>query len=340
MLSVEDIIYALPVTLDMQLLSSDKDVTDLDELKRIERLEYNEKMDLLSKAIANFDQAILLDPNYTPSYLNKSIAHYLINVVKKKHRIVSSYVADDLSFAESAVLLARQVEETKTIKNEKTLSDVYLQLAILADVNKNVDSTIVFINKALALNSKSKIAKVNKGLFEGEWNSFRKYMESKQSETAKRCKEKEMPFNSITFDQLAKDSISNWSLEIQLNYSNKNWNVKETKFQFYKSPLFHLYSVAYVENGTIKNQARVFEGTNLYTKPTACDMERGFAKDYWDFEYGNPTMSLETTTGSIIEYHEPDLRYSDGYKFKDGIMFKLDKDQVIENWMIYELQNK
>lgn len=106
----------------------------------------------LNQAIAHFNSAINLDPNYAPAYLNKANAYAL----KKEYLKAEFYLNQE----------ALPIAKKNSIKNEKTLIDIgILNGILLAIAGKKSEAEAKFME---GVNKNSKTARLNLSILKNE----------------------------------------------------------------------------------------------------------------------------------------------------------------------------
>jgi len=229
---------------------------------------------LLKEAIVYFDNAISMDTEYAPSYLNKACAYYLVGGKENISR---------------AKLYAEIETKEKVLNNskfKKTLSDAIILLALLTEIEGNTDKAI---NMLESLNKTSALANYNLAVMNRKVSSRTVRFPEKVNLRIEGIKQNDI-FKFATVRQYKEQRLYG---QIKLRVFK---NVEGLKYStiFYYRPQSGL------------NMPEVFfhiTNTN-YSSPPEDIFKVGVSREAITKKIGEPHSSLELTNGEIMVYNQ------------------------------------
>jgi tetratricopeptide (TPR) repeat protein len=333
MIQSKDIKYILPITLDMNG-GGDKSGDSLARLNA-----FNEKMFLLNDAIMNFKNAASMNENYYEANINSSVAHYLKFVVKNKEKSFSKFIFDDLNFALTAALNAKQIVLNNEPINKKSLADVYTQMAILYNELGMPNQSIRFINQALKELPTSFVAQSNKSLLKGE-GKISDLLHRQSMSPFKKCRDKESVNGGSTIDELLIDADENglWDMQavIKRHVIFRSLE-KVTSIRFHEAENFFLYNITQTVD-TVQNKYDLsfYVPKKPLTETSICGISS--QSDTIDIRtnYGVESKSIETANSSILRFID-DFERDNGVNYYDGILFMINGLQKVDKWVAFQI---
>jgi hypothetical protein len=320
----ENIRYVLPISLDLNFLKG----KGFDE---VEKQKFNKKIDFLTLAIQNFDDAIKMDPDYTIAHLNKSIAHYLVNIAKKEHPTLKvNYRNDDLAQSQVSAFLGRQAGEKDSLNNAVSLSNIYTQLAILNDYNKgNLDETNKYFDKAMFFSKGNIYLKANKLFIEKAGTDYAKL--NSQLGHGTMCNESIKVYNTLSLEDIReKIKIGDkWTFGLLLKSVTKTFSKKTYYFQFADNDEFKFYNFMAGYGAEAETDILMFEPKASYTHNAICDLKKGSDLITIDKLNNVDHRTISTNTGFLVDFKQKDSK-------KLGLIFKITNNEV-DNWIVYDL---
>lgn len=325
--------YFVPVTLDFPPDVAGKSI-ESEELKL-----YRKHLNLVNTAIYYFEKSANIDDEYYVPLLNKSIALWLRNQLNTYNSglvgfpvLTSETLEDDLEFSKTFALLAKQVLLRDVNQNTKAMSDVYTQLALIVKVQSDHNLAIVYIEKAIELNSKNRVAIDNKKVFNG---ALKRTIEAKRSSSSavKACTEDELILQNFVSDILAENE-SSMDITIPLREDRIEFDKVQFGMSFKNQSTYSLQQ--FKKKGLIEESFNTFALVkDNYTQSTACNLSKGSKlKDVLD-AYGTPQKILQTPGQSLYKF-ESEASPDQDYIYYDGIVFVIGSDSEVKRWIVYE----
>jgi tetratricopeptide (TPR) repeat protein len=309
---VTDLKYRYVSELDVDFQSS-KDVSvPIEEQKTM----------WLDKAIAHFNSAISLDPNYTPAYLNRANAYALKREWKKakfylNEEALPVSIKDSIRWEEKLKSDdPQEIEEANHAKArwKKTRQDItILQGIIDANTGDEIAAKSKFTSVAEDGNA---LAAINLKICNGE----------------------PLPLPNFNKKDYTKDMIGDTSVHKFLRRSppydldkvagiSNNFTLFQYKPTDGKSEIFYHENFESKERIAFQRTSKDYDGANL------SGIKIGDLRSIVESETkdGTPTRVIETTSGQILIYDSTD---ADDKRLK-GIIYFIE-DNKVRSWIIYK----
>ncbi len=143
---------------------------------------YGKKKDY-DRAIADFNQAIKIDPNYAKPYNNRGLAYYykkdydrafadFNQALKLDPSFAIAYNNRGLAYGEKKDYDRAIADFNQALKLDPKSADTYYERGIVYDEKKDYDRAIADFNQALKLDPKSADAYGNRGIVYGEKKNY------------------------------------------------------------------------------------------------------------------------------------------------------------------------
>lgn len=334
-MSAPDLRFAFPLTLDLQemAIGASRDIFDMSPEEEAiwlkeQKLLLDSELRYLYQSIAYFDQASSMDDNYYVGELNKSIANVIIHFVKSDYSEVEEFMEDDLIFAETAALKAKQIAMKNKDENAKGLSDIYTMLAIINEYRGRNSNALALIQKAVEFvpaNELGGVARVNKKVLEGDRDAVMDFMFGNQVDKFKLCSDEELVMGTKTLEQaISEDVGGNWDAEFHVKTNVKGLLPVNTMVKYKELKDCTIYSIEDVRGTRIKKQIQFLRTKSNYSHTSVCDIEKGSTLEDIKDEYGNPLSVIQTVGGSLMHF--------------TNIIFHLDSDSKVKSWIVYKEQ--
>ncbi len=335
--------HILPLNLELDLHDSYKDAPtdpnapvhdlpfdffDVQPINPVER--FNAIQEKVNKSLSYLNDAIRLDPDYAPSFINKSIAYYILHDVGKDAEIFLSplgepYILD----AKSSALYGH-----RSSKNSKMRSDCLVQLALVHDLDGHKKFAEELIGKAIQENPNNEIAKMNRDIIQGKKESTRDFLQGDaERDKIQFCVEVEAVNEKMKISEVP-DSEIEWDAVIDLKSAEfgTSWNWV-LKYKVRNGCT--IYSIQVLENFVRTKKVVSFEVPvlkNLNT--TRCDLKTLDNSKTLFSKYGKPNQIIQYGEGSLCLYEFSKLKHPLHFTV-DGMIFQLDEDSNVINWISF-----
>ena len=286
----------------------------------------------LEEANRYFKQVQISHPSSYEAYLNESIANFLIAYFKTHDRKYED-LNDFMLYAKSAAHRARRaiVSDQDTI--HKALSDTYCMLAIIEDFDLNFEDALKHMSRASSIDSSNFILSLNSKVGYQDWqdeNEMTAWQESVESNS--KCDSENSP---ISWNPLRKeyDDINNsWDIKLKIGAIETGdilYQEKALEEGTFKAVVLNFARVDY-EHYLIKEFG---PGTS---KETECEVNIGDDVSHLKSQYGDHPKTLQTNSGSYLNYHQ-DPRFGDRHNRIKGTIFRTDQSKVI-SWYLFDCE--
>lgn len=330
--------YALPITMEIRFGEGTRNFESAEARIRILTAEYLEHKQILDKAISYFDHAASLDNNYALPLLNKSISYYLMSRLKIQYQEFADFIDDDIEFANTYALLARQIQSKRDVDGEKQLaSNIYGMLAIIQhEMGQGAAIVDSLFDKGLTINPSNPILIKNKSIIK---NNAPLADTREMSKGSSECTEPER-FGGRSIDQI-KDAIQskpNFTLVVNVE-SDEFGNM--TLFKYMDDVDNRGYQISTypkMQDESKSKSSVVIAIAKPTITETACFVELNQPESNIKDFYGDRFDPVETANGRLT-YLKNSPRFVEDKILVEGIIFNV-QNNLVKGWSLFKTDKK